>query len=141
MISVKELRIGDIVRDGNGKTWRVGCVTDLDGGKPSVILERPWYDGTVKWYTDESDVMPVSINGDLLDMAGFKGDEGRGVYRGYGISIKVFGDEYYFGLRDMTDGVGDLVQVRHLHQLQNALMDLHGRDMTNIERLYDYTGE
>lgn len=141
MISVKELRIGDIVRDGNGKTWRVGCVTDLDGGKPSVILERPWYDGTVKWYADESDVMPMPINGGLLDTVGFVRDEREDVYRGHGISIRVFGDGYYLGLGDMTDETVEPVRIRHLHQLQNALMDLYGREMTNIERLYDYTGE
>lgn len=29
MISVKELRIGNIVKDKDGNIWRIGCITGM----------------------------------------------------------------------------------------------------------------
>lgn len=101
MISVKELRPGNLVKDKAGDIWRVGCVTGMCNESGSLILERKVDDGIMKWYSGEDDVMPIEIGDNLLDAIGFKSDKNRDVYRGHGMTMEVFGDEYYLGLRDM----------------------------------------
>lgn len=86
------------------------------------------------------DIMPIEIDDNLLDAIGFKSDKNRDVYRGHGMTMEVFGDEYYLGLRDMEDDLSELIQIRYLHNLQNISMDLYERDI-NTERLYDRSGE
>lgn len=148
MISVKELRPGNLVKDKAGDIWRVGCVTGMRNESGSLILEREVDDGimkltqqqTQKWYSGEDDVMPIEIDDNLLDAIGFKSDKNRDVYRGHGMTMEVFGDEYYLGLRDMEGNLSELIQIRYLHNLQNISMDLYGRDI-NTERLYDRSGE
>lgn len=88
MISAKELRIGDLVKDKAGNIWRVGCVTGMRNKSKSLILEREVDDGIMKWYSGEDDVMPIEIDDNILDTIDFKRDKGRDVYRGYGISIE-----------------------------------------------------
>lgn len=132
MISVKELRPGNLVKDKAGDIWRVGCVTGMRNENGSLILEREVDDGIMKWYSGEDD--------DLLDAIGFKSDKGRDVYRGYGISIEIFDDGYYLGLRDLEDDLSDPIQIKDLHHLQNLLMDLYGHDI-KIDKLYGNTGE
>lgn len=129
MISVKELRPGNLVKDKAGDIWRVGCVTGMRNESGSLILER-----------EVDDVMPIEIDDNLLDAIGFKSDKNRDVYRGHGMTMEVFGDEYYLGLRDMEDNLSELIQIRYLHNLQNISMDLYERDI-NTERLYDRSGE
>lgn len=129
MISVKELRPGNLVKDKTGDIWRVGCVTGMRNESGSLILER-----------EVDDVMPIEIDDNLLDAIGFKSDKNRDVYRGHGMTMEVFGDEYYLGLRDMEDNLSELIQIRYLHNLQNISMDLYERDI-NTERLYDRSGE
>lgn len=128
MISVKELRPGNLVKDKAGDIWRVGCVTGMRNESGSLILEREVDDGIMKWHSGEDDVMPIEIDDNLLDAIGFKSDKNRDVYRGHGMTMEVFGDEYYLGLMDMEDN------------LQNISMDLYERDI-NTERLYDRSGE
>ena len=140
MISVKELRPGNLVKDKAGDIWRVGCVTGMRNESGSLILEREVDDGIMKWYSGEDDIMPIEIDDNLLDAIGFKSDKNRDVYRGHGMAMEVFGDEYYLGLRDMEDNLSELIQIRYLHNLQNISMDLYGRDI-NTERLYDRSGE
>lgn len=140
MISVKELRPGNLVKDKAGDIWRVGCVTGMCNESGSLILERKVDDGIMKWYSGEDDVMPIEIDDNLLDAIGFKSDKNRDVYRGHGMTMEVFGDEYYLGLMDMEDDLRELIQIRYLHNLQNISMDLYGRDI-NTERLYDRSGE
>lgn len=140
MISVKELRPGNLVKDKAGDIWRVGCVTGMRNESGSLILEREVDDGIMKWYSGEDDVMPIEIDDNLLDAIGFKSDKNRDVYRGHGMTMEVFGDEYYLGLMDMGDDLSELIQIRYLHNLQNISMDLYGRDI-NTERLYDRSGE
>lgn len=89
MISAKELRIGDLVKDKAGDIWRVGCVTGMRNENGSLILEREVDDGIMKWYSGEDDVMPIEIDDNILDTIDFKRDKGRDVYRGYGISIEI----------------------------------------------------
>lgn len=101
MISVKELRPGNLVKDKAGDIWRVGCVTGMCNESGSLILEREVDDGIMKWYSGEDDVMPIEIDDNLLDAIGFKSGKNRDVYRGHGMTMEVFGDEYYLGLRDM----------------------------------------
>lgn len=129
MISVKELRPGNLVKDKAGDIWRVGCVTGMRNESGSLILER-----------EVDDIMPIEIDDNLLDAIGFKSDKNRDVYRGHGMTMEVFGDEYYLGLRDMEDNLSELIQIRYLHNLQNISMDLYERDI-NTERLYDRSGE
>lgn len=131
MISAKELRIGDLVKDKAGNIWRVGCVTGMRNESKSLILEREIDDGIMKWYSGEDDVMPTIY---------FKRDKGRDVYRGYGISIEIFDDGYYLSLRDLEDDLSDPIQIKNLHHLQNLLMDLYGHDI-KIDKLYGDTGE
>lgn len=140
MISAKELRIGNLVKDKAGNIWRVGCVTGMRNESKSLILEREVDDGIMKWYSGEDDVMPIEIDDNLLNTIGFKRDKGRDVYRGYGISIEFFDDGYYLGLRDLEDDLSDPIQIKNLHHLQNLLMDLYGHDI-KIDKLYGNTGE
>ena len=140
MISAKELRIGDLVKDKAGNIWRVGCVTGMRNESKSLILEREVDDGIMKWYSGEDDVMPIEIDDNLLNTIEFKRDKGRDVYRGYGISIEIFDDGYYLGLRDLEDDLSDPIQIKNLHHLQNLLMDLYGHDI-KIDKLYGNTGE
>ena len=140
MISVKELRPGNLVKDKAGDIWRVGCVTGMRNESGSLILEREVDDGIMKWYSGEDDVMPIEIDDNLLDAIGFKSDKNRDVYRGHGMTMEVFGDEYYLGLMDMEVNLSELIQIRYLHNLQNISMDLYERDI-NTERLYDRSGE
>lgn len=51
MISVKELRPGNLVKDKAGDIWRVGCVTGMRNKSGSLILEREVDDGIMKWYS------------------------------------------------------------------------------------------
>ena len=129
MISAKELRIGDLVKDKAGNIWRVGCVTGMRNESKSLILEREVDDGIMKWYSGEDDVMPIEIDDNLLNTIGFKRDKGRDVYRGYRISIEIFDDGYYLGLRDLEDNLSDPIHTKDLHHLQNLLMDLYGHDI------------
>lgn len=129
MISAKELRIGDLVKDKAGNIWRVGCVTGMRNESKSLILER-----------EVDDVMPIEIDDNILDTIYFKRDKGRDVYRGYGISIEIFDDGYYLSLRDLEDDLSDPIQIKNLHHLQNLLMDLYGHDI-KIDKLYGNTGE
>ena len=140
MISAKELRIGDLVKDKAGNIWRVGCVTGMRNESKSLVLEREVDDGIMKWYSGEDDVMPIEIDDNILDTIDFKRDKGRDVYRGYGISIEIFDDGYYLGLRDLEDDLSDPIQIKNLHHLQNLLMDLYGHDI-KIDKLYGNTGE
>lgn len=140
MISAKELRIGDLVKDKAGNIWRVGCVTGIRNESKSLVLEREVDDGIMKWYSGEDDVMPIEINDNILDTIDFKRDKGRDVYRGYGISIEIFDDGYYLGLRDLEDDLSNPIQIKNLHHLQNPLMDLYGHDI-KIDKLYGNTGE
>lgn len=140
MISAKELRIGDFVKDKAGNIWRVGCVTGMRNESKSLILEREVDDGIMKWYSGEDDVMPIEIDDNILDTIDFKRDKGRDVYRGYGISIEIFDDGYYLGLRDLEDDLSNPIQIKNLHHLQNLLMDLYGHDI-KIDKLYGNTGE
>lgn len=138
MISAKELRIGNLVKDKAGDIWRVGCVTGMRNESKSLILEREVDDGIMKWYSGEDDVMPIEIDDNLLNTIGFKRDKGRDVYRGYGISIEIFDDGYYLGLRDLEDDLSDPIQIKKLRHLQNLLMDLYGHDI-KIDKLYGNT--
>ncbi len=140
MISVKELRPGNLVKDKAGDIWRVGCVTGMRNESKSLILEREVDDGIMKWYSGEDDVMSIEIDDNILDTIYFKRDKGRDVYRGYGISIEIFDDGYYLGLRDLEDDLSDPIQIKNLHHLQNLLMDLYGHDI-KIDKLYGNTGE
>lgn len=140
MISAKELRIGDLVKDKAGNIWRVGCVTGMRNESKSLILEREVDDGIMKWYSGEDDVMPIEIDDNLLNTIGFKRDKGRDIYRGYELSIEVFDNGYYLTLRDLEDDLSDPIQIKDLHRLQNLLMDLYGHDI-NIDKLYGNTGE
>lgn len=140
MISAKELRIGDLVKDKAGNIWRVGCVTGMRNESKSLILEREVDDGIMKWHSGEDDVMPIEIDDNILDTIDFKRDKGRDVYRGYGISIEIFDDGYYLGLRDLEDDLSNPIQIKNLHHLQNLLMDLYGHDI-KIDKLYGNTGE
>lgn len=140
MISAKELRIGDLVKDKAGNIWRVGCVTGMRNESKSLILEREVDDGIMKWYSGEDDVMPIEIDDNILDTIDFKRDKWRDVYRGYGISIEIFDDGYYLGLRDLEDDPSNPIQIKNLHHLQNLLMDLYGHDI-KIDKLYGNTGE
>lgn len=140
MISIKELRIGDMVKDKAGNVWRVGCVTGMRDGESSLILDREIGKGVMKLYSGEDDIMPVEIDDDLLATIGFKRDRDRDVYRGHGMTIEVFDDGYYLGLRDLEDDMSDPIRIRHLHDLQNILMDLYKRDI-NMEGIYGRSGE
>lgn len=114
MISVKELRPCNLVKDKAGDIWR-GCVTGMRNESKSLILEREVDDGIMKWYSGEDDVMSIEIDDNILDTIYFKRDKGRDVYRGYGISIEIFDDGYYLSLRDLEDDLSDPIQIKNLH--------------------------
>ena len=63
MISAKELRIGDLVKDKAGNIWRVGCVTGMRNESKSLILECEVDDGYYLGLRDLEDDLsdPIQI--------------------------------------------------------------------------------
>lgn len=70
MISVKELRIGNLVKDKDGNIWRIGCITGMYKDDGSLILERGTDNSMIKWYATEDDIYPISLNEKILDWIG-----------------------------------------------------------------------
>lgn len=119
MISVKELRIGNLVKDENGNIWRIGCITGMHKDDGSLILERRIGNGIIKWYTTECDVYPISLNEKILDRAGFND------YNNYDYRYK----ENVVITRNHTLGVVSLyntiieADIKGFHHLQNIAYD------------------
>lgn len=61
MISAKELRIGNLVKDENGNIWRIGCITNMYKDDSSLILERRIDNGMIKWYDNKCNVYPIGL--------------------------------------------------------------------------------
>lgn len=71
MISAKELRIGNLVKDEDGNIWRIGCITNMYKDDSSLILERRIDNGVIKWYGNECNTYPIELNDRMLDRMGF----------------------------------------------------------------------
>lgn len=61
MISAKELRIGNLVKDEDGNIWRIGCITNMYKDDSSLILERRIDNGVIKWYGNECNTYPIEL--------------------------------------------------------------------------------
>lgn len=119
MISVEELRIGNLVKDEDGNIWRIGCITGMYEDDGSLILERRIDNGIIKLYTTECDVYPISLNEKILDRAGFND------YDNYDYRYK----ENVIITRDYALGVVSLyntiikADIKGFHHLQNIAYD------------------
>lgn len=71
MISAKELRIGNLVKDEDGNIWRIGCITNMYKDDSGLILERRIDNGVIKWYGNEYNIYPIKLNDRMLDRMGF----------------------------------------------------------------------
>ena len=119
MISVKELRIGNIVKDKDGNIWRIGCITGMHKDKGSLILERRIDNGTIKWYTSECDVYPISLNEKILDRAGFND------YDNYDYRYKenvIITKDYALGVVCLYNTIIK-TDIKGFHHLQNIAYD------------------
>lgn len=105
MISVKELRIGNIVKDKDGNIWRIGCITGMHKDKGSLILERRIDNGTIKWYTSECDVYPISLNERIGDMTITK--------------------DYVLSITRLWGNTVVKIDIKGFHHLQNIAYDLY----------------
>lgn len=126
MISAKELRIGNLVKDENGNIWRIGCITNMYKDDSSLILERRIDNGVIKWYDNKCNAYPIGLNDRMLDQMGFNDLNEYDCRHKKKIAIyKNNEGEYildtgvYVGYRDTG------VYIKSLHHLQNMAYDLY----------------
>lgn len=122
MISVKELRIGNIVKDKDGNIWRIGCITGMHKDKGSLILERRIDNGTIKWYTSECDVYPISLNERILDWIGFN-DYDNHDYRNKG--DMTITKDYVLSITRLWGNTVVKIDIKGFHHLQDIAYDLY----------------
>ena len=137
MISVKELRIGNIVKDKDGNIWRIGCITGMHKDKGSLILERRIDNGTIKWYTSECDVYPISLNEKILDRAEFND------YDNYDYRYKenvVITKNYTLGVVSLYNTIIE-TDIKGFHHLQNIAYDLYETSLDLNIFDDDYSGD
>lgn len=127
MISAKELRIGNLVKDEDGNIWRIGCITNMYKDDSSLILERRIDNGVIKWYGNEYNTYPIKLNDRMLDRMGF--DDRNEYDCRHKKKIVIYRDNegryildtgVYVGYRDTG------IYIKSLHHLQNMAYDLYG---------------
>ena len=135
MISVKELRIGNLVKDENDNIWRIGCITNMYKDDSSLILERridngmiKWYDnGVIKWYDNKYNVYPIRLNDRMLDQMGFDDRDEYDCRHKKEIAIyKNNEGEYILDTGVYVEYRDTGVYIKSLHHLQNMAYDLYG---------------
>lgn len=127
MISAKELRIGNLVKDEDGNIWRIGCITNMYKDDSSLILERRIDNGVIKWYGNEYNTYPIKLNDRMLDRMGFDDRDEYDCRHKKEIAIYrnnegkyILDTGVYVEYRDTG------IYIKSLHHLQNMAYDLYG---------------
>lgn len=127
MISAKELRIGNLVKDENGNIWRIGCITNMYKDDSSLILERRIDNGVIKWYDNKCNVYPIGLNDRMLDQMGFDDRDEYDCRHKKEIAIyKNNEGEYILDTGVYVEYRDTGVYIKSLHHLQNMAYDLYG---------------
>ena len=127
MISAKELRIGNLVKDENGNIWRIGCITNMYKDDSSLILERRIDNGVIKWYDNKYNVYPIGLNDRMLDQMGFDDRDEYDCRHKKEIAIyKNNEGEYILDTGVYVEYRDTGVYIKSLHHLQNMAYDLYG---------------
>lgn len=127
MISAKELRIGNLVKDENGNIWRIGCITNMYKDDSSLILERRIDNGMIKWYDNKCNVYPIGLNDRMLDQMGFDDRDEYDCRHKKEIAIyKNNEGEYILDTGVYVEYRDTGVYIKSLHHLQNMAYDLYG---------------
>lgn len=127
MISAKELRIGNLVKDEDGNIWRIGCITNMYKDDSSLILERRIDNGVIKWYGNEYNTYPIKLNDRMLDRMGF---DDRDEYDcRHKKEIAIYRDnegKYILDTGVYVEYRDTGIYIKSLHHLQNMAYDLYG---------------
>lgn len=127
MISAKELRIGNLVKDKDGNIWRIGCITNMYKDDSSLILERRIDNGVIKWYDNKYNVYPIGLNDRMLDQMGFDDRDEYDCRHKKEIAIyKNNEGEYILDTGVYVEYRDTGVYIKSLHHLQNMAYDLYG---------------
>ena len=127
MISAKELRIGNLVKDENGNIWRIGCITNMYKDDSSLILERRIDNWMIKWYDNKCNVYPIGLNDRMLDQMGFDDRDEYDCRHKKEIAIyKNNEGEYILDTGVYVEYRDTGVYIKSLHHLQNMAYDLYG---------------
>lgn len=127
MISAKELRIGNLVKDENGNIWRIGCITNMYKDDSSLILERRIDNGVIKWHDNKCNVYPIGLNDRMLDQMGFDDRDEYDCRHKKEIAIyKNNEGEYILDTGVYVEYRDTGVYIKSLHHLQNMAYDLYG---------------
>lgn len=127
MISAKELRIWNLVKDENGNIWRIGCITNMYKDDSSLILERRIDNGVIKWYDNKCNVYPIGLNDRMLDQMGFDDRDEYDCRHKKEIAIyKNNEGEYILDTGVYVEYRDTGVYIKSLHHLQNMAYDLYG---------------
>lgn len=127
MISAKELRIGNLVKDEDGNIWRIGCITNMYKDDSSLILERRIDNGMIKWYDNKCNVYPIGLNDRMLDQMGFDDRDEYDCRHKKEIAIyKNNEGEYILDTGVYVEYRDTGVYIKSLHHLQNMAYDLYG---------------
>lgn len=127
MISAKELRIENLVKDENGNIWRIGCITNMYKDDSSLILERRIDNGVIKWYDNKCNVYPIGLNDRMLDQMGFDDRDEYDCRHKKEIAIyKNNEGEYILDTGVYVEYRDTGVYIKSIHHLQNMAYDLYG---------------
>lgn len=119
MISAKELRIGNLVKDKDGNIWRIGCITNMYKDDSSLILERR--------IDNKCNVYPIGLNDRMLDQMGFDDRDEYDCRHKKEIAIyKNNEGEYILDTGVYVEYRDTGVYIKSLHHLQNMAYDLYG---------------
>lgn len=127
MISAKELRIGNLVKDEDGNIWRIGCITNMYKDDSSLILERRIDNGVIKWYGNECNTYPIELNDRMLDRMGFDDRDEYDCRHKKEIAIYRNNEgEYILDTGVYVEYRDTGIYIKSLHHLQNMAYDLYG---------------
>jgi hypothetical protein len=137
MVEIKELRIGNFVKDKNGKLIVVDSIVTAEGeGINAGIL----YNGCIPDYYQQ-DIFPIELSNEFLIKLGFKQDidEDFIIENGRLALILVEDEQQNWSVRYREDiGMPYMAfnintPMDYLHQLQNLYYCLTGEDLQYVE--------
>lgn len=124
MIQANELRIKNIVQDGNGFEMRVVSIHD-DG---TVYCDFDGNEGDVWEFDDKNPCYGVELTEEILLEWGFKSD---GLFCEFRRDDYVFKSDFrYIWIYDVELKNCICVKCEYLHRLQNLLFTLKGEELT-----------
>jgi hypothetical protein len=145
MVEIKELRMGNFVKDKDGKLIVVDSIVTAEG---TGINAGVSYNGCIPDYYPQ-DIFPIELSNDILKSCGFYEDKSNDVYERTIFSIQVAnGTSLYFDAhKDWMRGDKEVEwylshewnnnhfkndfwgNPKYLHQLQNLYYCLTGDDL------------